>query len=120
MIQYYNSTLSGPFDQLPPSLIHDVLVTLKEMKLLRKHHCYLLISPYLKSLNLSGSDENLGLILQLTQQRCYSLLELDLSHNKLPKELTLKSLPALTKLRSLSFCFSSVTNNQVMVFSLYK
>ena len=28
---------SGPFDDLPPRLIHEVLVTLKERKLLRKH-----------------------------------------------------------------------------------
>lgn len=88
-------------------------MTLKERKLLRKHHCYLLISPYFKSLNLSHCEENLGLLLQLSQQRCYCLLELDLSHNKLPKELTLRCLPALSNLTSLSFSFSSLTDSQV-------
>ena len=68
----------------------------------------------MKSLNLSHCEENLALSLQLAQQRCYQLEELDLSHNKLPKDLTLTSLPALTSLTSLSFSFSSVTNHQVV------
>ena len=106
-------TFLGPFDDLPPSLIHDVWLALKERKLLRKHHCYLLISPYLRTLNLSRYDENLGLSLLLAQQRCYKLEGLDLSHNRLPKDLTLSSLPFLTNLTSLSFSFSSVTNQQV-------
>ena len=105
---------AGPFDDLPPSLIHDVWTALKQRKFLRKHHCYLLISPYLKTLNLSNCEENLGLSLQLSQQRCYQLEGLDLSHNKLPKDLTLTSLPALTNLTSLSFSFSTVTNHQVV------
>ena len=104
---------AGPFDDLPPSLIHDVWLALKERKLLRKHHCYLLISPYLKSLNVSHCDDSLGLSLQLAQQRCDQLEELDLSHTKLPRDLTLSSLPVLTNLTSLSFSFSSVTNQQV-------
>ena len=101
-------------------MIHDVWLALKERKLLRKHHCYLLISPYLKSLNMSHCDDSLGLSLTLAQQRCSRLEELDLSHTKLPRDLTLSSLPALTSLTSLSFSFSSVTNQQVQITLIYK
>ena len=69
----------------------------------------------MKSLNLSHCEDSLGLSLQLAGQRCGQLECLDLSHTKLPRDLTLTSLPALSNLTSLSFSFSSVTNQQVRI-----
>lgn len=120
---YYGSIhfmyLLGPFDDLPPDLIHDIWLCLKTRRLLRKHHGYLLISPYLASLDLAHSEADLGLMLLLAAQRCFQLQNLDLSHNKLPKEMFSRAVPSLTQLRSLSLAHSSVTDRQVSVVGVY-
>jgi len=123
-LDYYSGTahfmfIIGPFDQLPPSLIQDLWVHLKQRKLLRKHHIYLLISPYTRSLDLSHCDADLGLMLLLTSQRCFQLRQLDLSHNKLPRDQLSSCLPTLTNLFSVSFAHSSITDSLVSILGLY-
>ena len=102
----------GPFDDLPPNLIHDIWLCLKRRKLLRKHHGYLLISPYLTKLDLSHC-EDLTLSLLLASQRCFQLSNLDLSHNRLPKDMFSKAIPNFTKITSLSMSYSNVSDVQV-------
>ena len=43
----------GPLDEIPPDLIHEVWLCMKRRKLLKKHHSYLLISPFFSTLDLS-------------------------------------------------------------------
>jgi len=123
-LDYYSGTahfiyIIGPFDQLPPSLIQDLWVYLKQRKLIRKHHIYLLISPYTRSLDLSHSDADLGLMLLLASQRCFQLRQLDLSHCKLPRDQLSSCLPTLTKLTSISLAHSSITDSLVSILGLY-
>eukprot|EP00092_Neocalanus_flemingeri_P039677 GFUD01043209.1.p1 GENE.GFUD01043209.1~~GFUD01043209.1.p1 ORF type:complete len:508 (-),score=130.51 GFUD01043209.1:39-1562(-) len=120
---YYGSAhfmyIIGPFDQLPPSLIQDLWVHLKQRKLLRKHHVYLLISPYTLALDLSHCDTDLGLMLLLTSQRCFQLRQLDLSNSKLPRDQLSSCLPTLTKLTTMSLAHSSITDTLVSILGLY-
>jgi len=109
----------GPFDQLPPSLIHDIWVFMKKRKLVRKHHAYLLLSPFAKSVDLSYLENDLGLMLLLTRQRCFQLLHINLSHTKLPRDQLSNCLPSLTNLSSASFAHSSVTNSQISILGSY-
>jgi len=123
-LDYYSGTahfmyVIGPFDQLPPSLIQELWIYLKRKKLIRKHHIYLLISPYTRSMDLSHCDSDLGLMLLLTSQRCFQLRHLDLSHNKLPRDQLSNSLPSLTRLTSISFAHSSVSDTLVSILGLY-
>jgi len=123
-LDYYSGSahymfIIGPFDQLPPSLIQDIWVYLKQRKLIRKHHIYLLISPYTRSLDLSHSDADLGLMLLLTSQRCFQLQHLDLSHSKLPRDQLSCCLPSLTRLTSISLAHSSITNSLVSILGIY-
>jgi len=123
-LDYYSGTahfmyIIGPFDQLPPSLIQEIWVFLKQRKLLRKHHIYLLLSPFTRSLDLSYCDADLGLMLLLTSQRCFQLRQLDLSHNKLPRDQLSSCLPTLTKLTTVSFAHSSITDPMVSILGLY-
>ena len=103
----------GPFDELPPNLIHDIWLCLKTRKLLRRHHGFLLISPFFSKLDLSNSETDFNLFLHLATQRCFMLTQLSLSHNKLSRDLITKTLPSFTKLTSLSMSYSNVTDNQV-------
>jgi len=109
----------GPFDQLPPSLIQDLWVYLKQKKLLRKHHIYLLISPYTRTLDLSHCDADLGLMLLLTSQRCFQLRQLNLSYSKLPRDQLSNCLPNLSELTSLTLAHSSITNSLLSIVGLY-
>ena len=52
-------------------------------------------------------------MLGLAAQRCFQLQSLNLSHNKLPRDMISRSLPLLTKLTSLSLAYSNVTDQQV-------
>ena len=115
--KYFGNThfmyILGAFDDLPPKLIHDLWLCLKTRKVLRKHHAYILISPYFSELDLSHTDSDLALMISLAVQRCFQLHSLNLSHNKLPKDVILRSLPLLTQLTSLSLAYSNVTDQQV-------
>ena len=102
----------GPFDDLPPNLIHDIWLCLKRRKLLRKHHGYLLISPYLTKLDLSRC-EDLTLSLLPASQQCFQLSNLDLSYNRLPQNMFTEAIPNFTKITSLSMSYSNVSNVQV-------
>jgi len=123
-LQYHKGTTQffyvlGPFDELPPNLIHDIWLCLKTRKLLRRHHGFLLISPFFSKLDLSYSETDFNLFLHLATQRCFMLTQLSLSHNKLSRDLITKTLPSFTKLTSLSMSYSNVTDNQVSIIGLY-
>ena len=117
--KYYGSThfmyVLGPFDELPPNLIHDIWLCLKTRKLVKKHHGYLLISPFLTSLDLSHSEADLSILLQLSSQRCFKLANLNLSHNKLPKDVISRCLPSFNTLTSFSAAYTNITDSQVSV-----
>ena len=70
----------GPFSTLPAELVHDIYITLKSKRQLKKHHVYLLISPYLQKLDCSKLDPaELNLSLQLATSRCSKLQRLNMS-----------------------------------------
>ena len=58
-------------------------------------------------------------MLLLTSQRCFQLRQLDLLYNKLPKDQLSSCLPTLTKLTTVSFAHSSITDPMVSILSLY-
>jgi len=109
----------GPFDDLPPALVALLWGHLKARRMLRKHHLYLLISPYASSLDFSSSDADLSTMLLLAGQRCFHLRHLDLSSCKLPKTQFSETLPLLTGLTSLSLARSSVTDTLLSIVGLY-
>jgi len=123
-LDYYAGTAHfmytiGPFDQLPSCLIQDIWVYLKQRKMLRKHHIYLLISPYTRTMDLSHCEADLGLMLLLTSQRCFQLKHLDLSHNRLPRDQLSTSLPTLTCLTSVCLAHTSITDPLLSILGLY-
>ena len=123
-LQRYHGTghfifVLGPFDDLPPSLIQELWILLKSRKMLRKHHIYLLISPFAKSIDLSGCDADLSTMLLLTGQRCFALERLSLSGCKLPKTQLSASLPLLTRLTTLTLSKSTITDNLLSIVGLY-
>lgn len=70
--------VEGPFDCLTPVDCHSILTELASRKILKRHHIYLLINPYLQVLNLSDfrdqkDGSKLKLILDLTLTRCRNL-----------------------------------------------
>ena len=87
--------------------------------MLRKHHIYLLVSPFAKSIDLSGCDADLSTMLLLTGQRCFALERLSLAGCKLPKTQLSASLPLLTRLTTLSFSKSSITDSLLSIVGLY-
>ena len=109
----------GPFDELPPALTGLLWGHLKARRMLRKHHLYLLISPYASSLDFSSSDADLTTMLLLAGQRCFNLRHLDLSSCKLPKMQFSETLPLLTGLVSLNLSRSSVTDTLLSIVGLY-
>ena len=115
--KYFGTThfmyILGAFDDLPYKLIHELWLCLKRRRLLRKHHAYILISPYLSELDLSQTDSDLGLMLSLAAQRCFKLQSLNLSHNKLSRDIFARSLPLMSQLTSLSLASSNITDQQV-------
>lgn len=120
--KYFGTThfmyILGAFDDLPYKLIHELWLCLKRRRLLRKHHAYILISPYLSELDLSQTDSDLGLMLSLAAQRCFNLQSLNLSHNKLSRDLFSRSLPLMSQLTSLSLASSNITDQQVSTGSI--
>merc|ERR1711860_393823 len=44
----------GPFDDLPPKLVHEIWMKMLETRTLKKHHVYLLLSPFFVNLSLKG------------------------------------------------------------------
>jgi len=109
----------GPFDQLPSCLIQEIWIYLKQKKMIRKHHIYLLISPYTRTMDLSHCEADLGLMLLLTSQRCFQLKQLDLSHNRLPRDQLSTSLPIFTGLTSVSLAHTSITDPLLSILGLY-
>lgn len=109
----------SPLDNLPPNLIQDVWLLLKARRMIRKHHVYLLISPFSRSMDLSSCDADLSLMLLLTSQRCFQLSSLSLTGCKIPKTQFSQSLPSLTRLTSLSLTHSSITDDLLAIPGLY-
>ena len=64
--------VEGPFDCLTPSDCHWIFSELAMRRILKRHHIYLLINPYLKILNLSDFRDasKIKLILDLALTRC--------------------------------------------------
>ena len=58
-------------------------------------------------------------MLSLAAQRCFKLQTLNLSHNKLPRDLFSRSLPLMSQLTSLSLASSNVTDQQVSAVFTY-
>jgi hypothetical protein len=106
--QSYWRYIIGPFDSIPPGLTHDIFLHLKERKLLRKHHIFLLISPYAKQLDFSGCITELSLMLQLAGHRAIRANSLDLSGTKIPKNILSETLS--TSLKTVSHLNLSRTN----------
>ena len=69
--------VEGPFDCLTPSDCHWILSELAMRRILKRHHIYLLINPYLKILNLSDFRDasKIKLILDLALTRCRNSLK---------------------------------------------
>lgn len=111
----------GPFDDLPATLIHQLFMRLKERKLLRKHHLYLLINPFLKTLDYSGENNDLGLLLELVRLRCRVLKTLNLSHcTKLPRKAFQDAFPLFSQnLRSLNLAQCGITDQTLAVIGVY-
>jgi len=109
----------GPFDQLPSCLIQEIWIYLKQRKMIRKHHIYLLISPYTRTMDLSHCEADLGLMLLLTSQRCFQLQQLDLSYNRLPRDQLSTALPIFTCLTSVSLAHTSITDPLLSILGLY-
>jgi len=110
----------GPFDELPPSIIQEIFVFLKKKKLLRKHHLYLLISVYSKSLNFSGCDIDLNLMLQLSMERCYMLEQLIISRcMKIPKTILNNLISTLDSLVSIEAAHSNVGDDFLSSVGVY-
>ena len=123
-LQRYHGTghflyVLGPFDDLPPSLIQELWILLKSRKMLRKHHVFLLVSPFAKSIDLSGCDADLSTMLLLTGQRCFALAHLSLAGCKLPKTQFSSSIPQLTRLTTLNLSKSSITDSLLSIVGLY-
>ena len=67
--------VEGPFDCLTPEDSHMILQELAMRRILKRHHIYLLVSPWLKVLNLSEIKDasKMKLILDLALTRCQHL-----------------------------------------------
>ena len=110
----------GPFDCLPHGLVQEIWDFLRARRLLRKHHLYLLVSPYSRAIDCSSLDsELLPLSLLLAGQRCSSLQHLSLQACKLPRTQLSETLPLLDRLTSLSLAQSTVTDTLLSVVGLY-
>lgn len=104
----------GPFDTLPAGLAHRIWIHLKNRKLLRKHHVYLLVHPGLRELDASREHVDLGLALELAAVRCPGLRGLDLSWaQKFPKAAFLQLYPSFSGLTALNLAGVKVVDDQV-------
>ena len=104
----------GPFDTLPASLAHKIWLNLKNRKLLRKHHVYLLLHPGLRELDASREQVDLGLALHLASVRCPGLRRLDLSWApKFPKATFLQLYPSFPGLTTLDLSGIKVVDDEV-------
>jgi len=110
----------GPFDHIPPSLAHTIFVHLKNHKLLRKHHIYLLISPYAKKLDFSDCVSDLSLLFQLSAQRAKrSVSHLDFSNTKIPKNIFSSTLPELKLIRTLNASHTNIDDDVLGIVGVY-
>jgi len=104
----------GPWDELPAPLLAELWAEMRRRKLLRRHHAYLLISPWARRLDLSGCGEaDIGLQLTLAAQRCSRLTELELSHCRLPREQFSRALAGMTCLTRLGLAHTNTTDPQL-------
>ena len=94
---------------------------MKENGLLKKHHFYLLLSIYSKIVDFSHCDIDINLIIQLIQERCYMLQQLNFSHCvKLPKASFNTLLSHCGKgLTKLELSHSNIANDVLSTISVY-
>jgi hypothetical protein len=112
----------SPFDDLPVKLCHEVLIALKEKKMMRKHHVNLLVSPNLSEIDLSRESGNeVGVTLQLCGVRCGERLKkLNLSFcSKIPKNVFVEEFPKLSRLSSLDLSHNNVGDEFMAVVGVY-
>lgn len=109
----------GPFDNIPAKLCHEIFMILRERKLLKKHHVYLLINPHYETLILKKEASDLNLMLHLASVRCQYLKKLDLSDcTKIPKAFQ-NDFPCFSSLTDLNLCRTNITDSFLSIIGIY-
>ncbi|KAG8234158.1 hypothetical protein J437_LFUL014948 [Ladona fulva] len=105
--------VNGPFDCLPGPLVNDIIQTLREEHLLRRHHLQLLITSNLNRLDLSKESINLSPVLNFISFRCKHLLkELSLAYcTKVPLGNLKDALVCLENLEILDLSWTCVNDD---------
>jgi len=114
--------VEGPFDCLTPSDCHWILSELAMRRILKRHHIYLLINPYLKILNLSDFRDasKIKLILDLALTRCRnSLKKIVLKFSQDFSTLFMPYLEILNNLTELELPNTRLNNNDVGVIGIH-
>ncbi|KAF4530041.1 hypothetical protein B566_EDAN016337 [Ephemera danica] len=128
MLSWTTTRIVGPFEDLPGSLITDILTTLRSIGVCHPRHFRLLITSNTEVLDLSGLSKGANLLLSALLDHCKQcgcikmpILINSLSHFKNLKILNLKRLgivdavletigSVMTDLRELYLCHNHVTN----------
>lgn len=93
----------GPFLELPPTILEELIEQLKSVKYLRKQHLHYLIQPSIRHLNLSNGISDIYFALQFLTERCHNLQHLDISYQKhLSPAILFSTLEMLPNLRVLN------------------
>ncbi len=113
--------VEGPFDCLRPVDCHWILSELAMRRILKRHHIYLLISPFMKILNLSDFRDasKIKLILQLALTRCQNLKKIVLKFSQDFSTLFLPNLDILTKLSELELPNTRLVNEDVGLIGMH-
>ena len=114
--------VEGPFDCLTPSDCHWILSELAMRRILKRHHIYLLINPYLKILNLSDFRDasKIKLILDLALTRCRnSLKKIVLKFSQDFSTLFMPYLEILNNLTELELPNTRLNNHDVGVIGIH-
>ena len=113
--------VEGPFDCLTPSDCHWILSELAMRRILKRHHIYLLINPYLKILNLSDFRDasKIKLILNLALTRCQNLKKITLRFSQDFSSLFMPYLEILNNLTELELPNTRLNNYDVGLIGLH-
>jgi len=113
--------VEGPFDILTPADCHWILSELAMRKILKRHHIYLLINPYLKILNLSDFRDasKIKLILDLALTRCSRLKKIVLKYSQDFSTLFMPYLEILNNLTELELPNTRLNNYDVGVIGIH-
>lgn len=113
--------VEGPFDCLTPPDCHWILSELAMRRILKKHHIYLLINPYLKILNLSDFRDasKIKLILDLALTRCQNLKKIVLKFSQDFSTLFMPYLEILNNLTELELPNTRLNNHDVGLIGIH-